>query len=88
MNQTVNVRNQIENKAQSGQTGINWGRVIQGFLAALAVLAMLAFWGTFAYALVTGDVKLATTFGYIIGIMVAIVVPVQLLYTFYKKFAK
>jgi hypothetical protein len=76
MNKTAIVQNTKANDGQSDQTGINWQYVLQGTLAVLAFLAMLAFWGTFAYSMITENVKLALFFGQIIAVMVCVAVTV------------
>jgi hypothetical protein len=88
MNETAKVRDIDTNKDTGDQTGINWSYVLQGTLVVLAVLAMVGFWGTFAYSMITGNVKLAMVFGQIIGVMVGVVVPIMLIKRLYEHINK
>lgn len=89
MNKTAKVQEINTSIRTGGQVGINWSYVLKGTLTGLAVLVMIAFWGTFAYAMITENVKLALVFGQIIGVMVGVAVPImiikQLLGHFNKK---
>ena len=62
MNRTTKVLEINSNKDASDQTSINWSYILQGTLTVLAVLAMVGFWGTFAYSMITENVKLAMAF--------------------------
>ncbi len=88
MNKAVSVQNTDANNEVNKTRENNRERLIKGFFIALAVLAMVAFWGTFVYSMVTGNEQLALIFGTIIGIAIAIFVPFQILYTLYKKFTR
>ena len=88
MNKTANVQNVNTNKEAGDQMGINWSYVLQGTLTVLAILAMVAFWGTFAYAMVSENVKLAMTFGQIIAFMVGVAVPVMIFQKLHKLLTK
>lgn len=88
MNKEVSVQNTSGSNNVSEPTGAGKERLIKGTFIVLSILAALAFWVTFAYATVTGNVKLATIFGHIIAIAVAVFVPFQILYTVYKKYLK
>ena len=79
MNKTAKVQGINTNKDTSYQTGINWSYILQGTLTGLAVLLMFAFWGTFAYSMITENVKLAMIFGQIIGVMVGVAVPIMII---------
>jgi hypothetical protein len=79
MNKTAKVQDINTNKDLSDHTGINWSYVLQGTLTVLAVLAMVGFWGIFAYSMITGNVKLAMVFGQIIGVMVGVAVPIMII---------
>ena len=79
MNKTINVQNIKTTNNIGDQTGINWSYVLQGTLTVLVVLAMVAFWGTFAYSMITEKVKLAMAFGQIIGVMVGVAVPIMII---------
>ena len=56
------------NKTTNVQNGINWQRVTRGVLMGLAILAMIAFWATFAYAVWVQNLELVEIFVYIIAI--------------------
>lgn len=88
MNKTASVQRIEGNKGASEQRAINWQYVLQGWLTGLAFLAMLAFWGTFAYSMWSGDVKLAMTFGKIIAVMVGVAVPVMILQHLYRAITR
>ena len=79
MNKTAKVQDINTSKEVSDLTGINWAYVLQGTLTVLAVMAMVGFWGTFAYSMITGNVKVAMAFGQIISIMVGVVVPILII---------
>jgi len=79
MNKIAKVQGINTNKDGSDQTGINWSYVLQGTLTVLVVMAMVGFWGTFAYSMITGNVKLAMVFGQIIGVMVGVAVPIMII---------
>lgn len=79
MNKTAKVQDININKVVSDQTGINWSYVLQGTLTVLSVLAMVGFWGTFAYSMITVNVKLAMVFGQIIGVMAGVAVPIMII---------
>jgi hypothetical protein len=89
MNKTAKVQEINTSKGTGGEVGINWSYVLKGTLTGLAVLVMVAFWGIFAYSMITENVKLAMSFGQIIGVMVGVAVPImiikQLLGHFNKK---
>ena len=84
MNQTANVQRIEGNKGASDPSAINWQYVLQGWLTALAFLAMLAFWCTFAYSMWSGNVELALIFGKIIAVMVGVAAPVMFLHHLYR----
>ncbi|MGD8752435.1 MAG: hypothetical protein PVG14_13490 [Anaerolineales bacterium] len=65
-----------------------WLRILQVVLIVLSILVMVAFWGTFVYAIVIENVKLLTVFGQIIGVMVGVVVPVLMLQKLYQHVTK
>ncbi len=79
MNKTAKVQGINTNNDTGYQTGINWSYVLQGTLTGLAVLVMVALWGTFAYSMITENVKLAMFFGQIIGVMVGVAVPIMVI---------
>jgi hypothetical protein len=79
MNKTANVQNTKSNEGIDHLNGINWSFVLQGALTVLAVLVMVAFWGTFAYSMWSGNVKLAMAFGQIIAAMVGVAVPIMII---------
>ena len=86
MNKTAKVQDINTNKDLSDPVGINWSYVLQGTLTVLAVLVMVGFWATFAYSMITENVKLAMTFGQIIGVMVAVAVPLMILKKLHEQF--
>lgn len=88
MNKIINTQEFETSQGSGSRTGIDWARVLQGLITSLAVLAAVAFWGTFIYAMVSGNVKLAMIFGQIIAIMVGIFVPAHLLYKLYQHLTR
>lgn len=79
MNKTAKVLDINTSKEVNDHTGIKWSYILQGTLTVLAVMAMVGFWGTFAYSMITGNVKLAMVFGQIISVMVGVVVPIMII---------
>jgi Mg/Co/Ni transporter MgtE len=49
---------------------------------------MVAFWGTFAYSMIAGNVKLAMAFGQIIAAMVGVTVPIMIIQKLRQFFTK
>ena len=88
MNKTEKLQKTDSVENANDQTKEYWLRILRIVLITLSILAMVAFWGTFAYSLVTGNVKLATTFGQIIGIMVGVAVPVMILQKLYRTITR
>jgi hypothetical protein len=88
MNKTETIQNTDRVEGVNNQAKGYWLRILKVVLMALSILVMVAFWGTFVYALVTGNVKLATTFGQIIGVMVGVAVPVLMLQKLYRHVTK
>ena len=79
MNKAETLQNTEIVENANDQSKEYWLRILRIVLITLSILAMVAFWGTFAYSIVTGNVKLATTFGKIIGVMVGVAVPVMII---------
>jgi hypothetical protein len=88
MKKTANLQNTQLNEGIDNLSGINWSFVLQGAITVLAVLAMVAFWGTFAYSMIAGNVKLAMAFGQIIAAMVAVAVPIMIIQKLLQFFTK
>ncbi len=75
MNKTANYQENTS-KDTGHQMDINGSNVLKGTLTVLAFLTMVVFWGTFAYSMVTENLKLAMAFGQIIAVMVGVAVPI------------
>jgi hypothetical protein len=88
MNETANVQNTDRVEDAKDQVREYRLRILQTVLIVLGVLVMVAFWGTFAYSIVTENVKLAMLFGKIIGLMIGVVVPVAILHKLYQHVTK
>ncbi len=84
MNNTETIQNTDRVEGANNQAREYWLRVLRAVLIVLSVLAGVAFWGTFIYAMVVKDAKLAIIFGQIIGVMVGVFVPVSILYKLYQ----
>jgi hypothetical protein len=68
MNETTNIKNTEANEKTEDQTKANAPGVTQGLLIGLGILAMVGFWGTFAYAVWVENLELVMVFTYIIAI--------------------
>lgn len=88
MDKTAKIQNINTVKSAGDRTGINWLFVLQGTLILLAVLVMIGFWGTFAYSMITGNVKLAMVFGQVISVVVGVAVPIMILKKLYEHLSK
>lgn len=54
----------------------------------LSILAGVAFWGTFAYAMWSGNEQLARIFGTIISVGVGVFITFEVLHKLYKQLTK
>ena len=66
MKKIANVQNIEIGKGACDHVGVNWQYVLQGFLVGMSILAMVAFWATFVYAIWIGNLELVMVFTYII----------------------
>ena len=88
MNKNTNVQNVEINKGADNPTKINWQRVTQGFFTGLAILAMLVFWLTFAYAVWAQNFELLEIFVYIIAIGAGVFGTIHFLSKLVKDISK
>jgi hypothetical protein len=72
MKKTKNVQTVEKNEATEDQLGTNSQRTLKGWQIGISILVMIAFWGTFAYAILVKNMELVKIFAYIIAFGVGV----------------
>lgn len=88
MNKTANVQNAEASKSSDDQSRANNQRIPQWALIVLSILAMVAFWGTFAYAVWVRNMELVMIFTAIIAIGVGVYGTIHFLSTLFRDSSK